>query len=102
MSNRRRVGSWAVGADRTPVRQHIPAQRANRFPEMVPREHLWTLVAAYQVSADLAARIEAGSGEKILMDAEALLTIQGPGCMWCEQEYTKAVAARPCPGDASA
>jgi hypothetical protein len=52
--------------------------------------HLWICASVYQV-ADPA-------GPQDLLDVENLLTLQGPGCYWCEQPY-KPDTDPVCPGD---
>lgn len=39
--------------------------------------------------------------DQFLLDTENLLTIEGPGCYVCEEEYTPERATQPCPGDPS-
>jgi len=103
MSNKRKLRSaaWVVGSDPTAPKQHIDGDRARQFPAEKAGEHLWIVTAAYRVSDQLAAAMEEGSDNQLHMDRESLLTIQGPGCMWCEQPWTRAIAARPCVGDVS-
>jgi hypothetical protein len=55
-----------------------------------PGEHLWVVTAAW-LSAD-------PENPRYILDAENLLTVQGPGCFKCEQPYTRRIAAKPCYG----
>ena len=55
-----------------------------------PGRHMWVLTAAW-----LTADPESG---QINMDAENLLSVQGPGCFKCEQPYSRRLARRPCRG----
>jgi hypothetical protein len=58
-----------------------------------PGQHLWVCTAAWKVA-------EPESRHRVL-DAENLLTVQGPGCFKCEQPYTRRIAAKPCYGSIS-
>lgn len=59
-------------------------------------EHLWIFTAAFRC-----ARPELASTQPAMLDSESLLYVGGPGCYHCEQIYTAALAAMPCPGDPS-
>lgn len=63
----------------------------DRVPDFDPRtgEHLWTIVNMY--------RWNPGT-ESPILDMENLLTVQGPGCFYCEQVYTPQAAKRRCKG----
>ena len=61
------------------------------MPEPISGEHLWVVVGAW-VSREPGA-------QNLLLDAENLLTIEGPACYVCEELYTPSVASRPCAGD---
>jgi hypothetical protein len=63
------------------------------IPTPRPGEHLWTVIGMWQVTNPTADRID--------LDAENLLTIEGPGCYVCEQTWSPDIAAQPCPGDPS-
>lgn len=62
-----------------------------KLPKPVPGEHLWIVASMYQVKPRL-------NGEYHL-DTENLLTIEGPGCLHCEEDWSPQVEARPCPGE---
>ena len=36
-----------------------------------------------------------------MLDVENLLTVEGPGCYVCEEQYSPELAVRPCTGDPS-
>jgi hypothetical protein len=59
-----------------------------------PGQHLWVCTAAWRVA-------DPESTRRVL-DAENLLTIQGPGCFKCEQPYSRRIAAKPCYGSIAA
>mgnify|MGYP001569789450 CR=1 FL=1 len=58
------------------------------LPEQVPGQHLWICVAMYRVKPAISVEYH--------LDTENLLTIEGPGCYWCEEPWTEAVAKTPC------
>jgi hypothetical protein len=66
----------------------------DKIPEYDPRSgsHFWIMVTSYKV--DPAKALE---GE-LLMDHESLVSVAGPGCYYCESEYTKLIASRRCKG----
>lgn len=63
----------------------------DRFPPQKPGEHLWNLIAMFRI-----ANPEAGA--RYDLDIENLVTIEGPGCYWCETPFSPEVAAKPCRG----
>lgn len=78
------------------IKQHVPWERLPGLDSQVePNQHLWILLGVFRVNPAVI-----GSGE-VHLDSENLLTIEGPGCFLCEQTYTPATAALPCPGDPS-
>lgn len=58
-----------------------------------PTDHVWALFAMFRVDINTVF-----DGQSHL-DTENLVTISGPGCYRCEQTYTAAIAAAPCPGE---
>lgn len=60
------------------------------MPPKVPGEHLWILVGAWKCDP---------TQDRFIMDMENLLNVDGPGCFWCEQNYTEENGAKPCPGE---
>lgn len=58
-----------------------------------PTDHVWAMFAMFKVDIT-----KVFSGQSHL-DTENLVTISGPGCYRCEQTYTAAIAAAPCPGE---
>lgn len=55
----------------------------------VPGEHLWIAVAMYRVRPDQI---------KHYLDTENLLTIEGPGCYWCEKQWRPGMEITKCTG----
>lgn len=76
----------------TGVDQEASIRFGAQIPDLPPGEHLWLLFAAFRV------RDPESTGQQHL-DMENLVTIDGPGCYYCEAPYTRALAARPCGGD---
>jgi hypothetical protein len=68
------------------------AHRHHASIDWQPGQHLWTVLGMWKVRPE---------HDQFLLDTENLLTIEGPGCYVCEQEYTPERAAQPCPGDPS-
>jgi hypothetical protein len=66
-----------------------PAKVHARLPEFNGR-HLWVFAGVWQV-ANPAASAQS-------FDMENLLTIEGPGCFWCEQRWVPTIGAK-CPGE---
>lgn len=67
----------------------------DRIPEFDPRsgEHCWIEIVAYRVFP------ERWSKDQLpVLDQENLVSIQGPGCFYCEEPYTERLAKRRCPG----
>jgi len=58
-----------------------------------PGQHLWTVVGMWQIR-------DPASGQ-LMLDVENLLTVEGPGCYVCEEQYSPELAVRPCTGDPS-
>lgn len=77
--------------ERGPVvqaRQHHNA----RLPDRVPGEHLWIVVSMFRVRPEQ---------PKHFLDTENLLTIEGPGCYWCERTWEPGAEKTRCPGEPS-
>lgn len=58
--------------------------------EQVPGEHLWICVSMFRVRPEQ---------PKHYLDTENLLTIEGPGCYWCEQEWKPGLEKTRCCGE---
>jgi hypothetical protein len=73
----------------------VPGQ-VDRIPDFDPRsgDHLWTVLQMHRVNPELLT----DPTHTPFLDAESLLTIQGPGCYYCEEPYTRQRATRRCPG----
>jgi hypothetical protein len=75
------------------VRQHVlTAQLANRLERAdKPGQHLWTILGVWMVT-------NPAQRENVELDAENLLTVEGPGCFKCELPYNVQTARKPCRG----
>lgn len=61
--------------------------------DVAPGEHVWAMFMVHRVrSLD---NLFAGNW---MADLESLILTSGPGCYVCEQTYSEAVEAAPCPG----
>lgn len=57
--------------------------------------HQWTVFITYGLTDAEAAALEAGGEQRL--DEERRVSIDGPGCVNCEETYTAELAAKPCP-----
>lgn len=67
-----------------------------KIPDYDPRsgDHFWVMGLLYKVDPEKLA-----AGEQGILDTENLVSMQGPGCYYCEQVYTPLLAKRRCNGD---
>lgn len=75
----------------TGLRQEAISRYHAPIPEPNGR-HLWVFTGMWRVTNPARERHE--------FDMENLLTVEGPGCFWCEQMWRADIGAH-CPGDAS-
>lgn len=70
----------------------------DRIPEFDPRsgDHLWVIVTAHRIDPK---KMQDPTHTPFL-DTESLLNVSGPGCYYCEQEFTPLIASRRCRGHA--
>ncbi len=71
----------------------VIGNRPHREVPQADGEHTWVVMPAYLVNPTV---------EQGVLDRENLLYVTGPFCYWCEEPFSKELAARPCPGDVSA
>lgn len=64
------------------------------LPEVPPGEHLWVMINTYRILHP--ERLET---EQFNADLENLLSVDGPGCLVCEQPWRPGIG--PCQGEAS-
>lgn len=78
------------------IRQPVPAGKLPGVGQLnVPEfdgKHMWMMTAAWKVTPPFST---------VLLDTENLILTSGPGCFWCEQEYSLLLSGKPCQGDAS-
>jgi len=71
----------------------IQQESVRKFHATLPDpngRHLWVFTGMWQVKNPAA--------ERQNFDYESLLTVEGPGCFWCEQVWRRDIGAH-CPGD---
>lgn len=88
-----RLGEKGIGmvTGEGPPVQAISKFRNPDFPEQRPGVHLWTTMHLYRCAEPEA--------DQFFADMENLITIEGPGCYWCEEPYTRDLAGKPCKGE---
>jgi hypothetical protein len=64
-----------------------------KMPTVRPGEHLWIVAGVWRVANPTA--------EQFMLDTENLLSLEGPGCYVCEEDYSPDLAMRRCPGEPS-
>ena len=96
MADREHAGTaYQVHADQSPR-----VFSGKRLDEHAPGEHVWIVAATYRVSErEIRHNLADPKGAPILLDRESLAYASPAGCWVCEQLYTPALAARPCPGE---
>lgn len=77
--------------------QQFVAEPPDRVPEFDPRsgDHLWVVLTMYRIDPSGFA----DASRTPMLDTENLLTVQGPGCYFCEEPYTPRLASRRCKGE---
>jgi len=73
--------------ERGPKVEAIQHHRAD-LPEQKPGEHLGVVTGAWRVRPVPDAEYQ--------LDTENLLTLDGPGCMWCEELWKPGMESAPC------
>jgi hypothetical protein len=56
------------------------------------REHLWVYTGLWEVR-------DPRQRQRVDLDTENLLSVDGPGCFICERMWSARLAARPCEGE---
>lgn len=78
-----------------PTREGPRVQAVGKYratiPKVKPGEHMWIIAGVW--------RVRNPSAQDFELDMENLLTLDGPGCFVCEQDYTPEMAVRRCPGE---
>lgn len=73
-----------------PVKQQAIQHYHQKIPDQVPGKHLWMMAAVYRVTPQIRGQYA--------LDTENLLSIDGPGCYWCEEPWTPTIGNQPCKG----
>lgn len=71
----------------------IKVEARSKYQADVPAftgRHLWVVAGAWAVAEPARSRFD--------LDTENLLTLNGPGCFYCEQFWHATISAR-CPGE---
>lgn len=68
--------------------QHYKAEP----PKQVKGEHLWIIAGMWRVNPVRCA------SQQVHLDMENLLTLDGPGCFWCEEPWEPGMERLPCRG----
>ena len=81
---------YSYTGDHVEVPGHV-----DRIPEFDPRsgDHLWVMVATWKCDPE-----KLVEGQEGLLDHENLLGLGGPGCYFCEKQYSPGMANRRCKG----
>lgn len=81
---------------------HVPVPASKIGAQLVdpgPGEHFWTILTMHRVGDEAIRRLNRGEDPGTgLLDHENLLTVEGPGCFKCEQQYSRYIAHRKCTG----
>lgn len=59
------------------------------IPAKVAGEHLWIMTGLWRVNP---------TRDQVHLDMENLISVDGPGCFWCEETYSPALSAKQCRG----
>lgn len=70
------------------ARQEVKDKAYAPLPKQVVGQHLWVMAGLWRVHNPTAGQVE--------LDRENLLTIDGPGCLWCEKPYSESLARQRC------
>lgn len=73
----------------TGLQQEAREKYHAEWPAHVPGQHLWMVLTMYRVVPPR---------ERYDLDMENLLSIEGPGCLWCEEPWSEGLAVRRCYG----
>lgn len=72
------------------VQHHVSSKP---LPDRIPGKHLWIVTGMWRIDPE-----HCKAGAQVHLDTENLLNLAGPGCFWCEEEWTPELAAQPCRG----
>jgi hypothetical protein len=80
-----------MALERIEIGPKVEAKRKHNaeLPEQKPGEHLWVVVGAWTVRPN---------AERYFLDMENLMSLDGPGCFWCEEQWSEELASKPCRG----
>ncbi len=61
-----------------------------------PGEHLWVMTACWAIADPQA--LSTGARAERYLDQENMVAFSGPGCLKCEEQWSRKLAARTCRG----
>lgn len=93
-SRARHAAAYGAGVRYEPPPRTVRDRRTELADQ--PGRHLWVMTAAWKISDPAA--WSSSTAEPVTLDSENIVMFAGPGCLKCEQEYSAALAARPCTG----
>lgn len=78
-----------------PGHAFTPKVNLDLIPEFDSRSgnHYWIIINTYHVNPKTMTETD-----PVLLDQENLVNIVGPGCFYCEKEYTPLIAKKRCTG----
>lgn len=65
--------------------------------EVVQGRHQWSVMVVYGLTDAEARATKSSPGYVQNLDAEHRLSIEGPGCLNCEEAWSESIARQPCP-----
>lgn len=88
------TGGWSPTGNLIHVSDHANVEPPIYDPRSA--DHYWIIVVAYR--ADPSEWI-ANSATVPLLDKRNLMSVQGPACYHCEQQWSERISRRRCPGE---
>lgn len=79
--------STGIKVDVGTTKSHLP----DAIPPQRDGEHLWLVMAVFRAGDPTKGQFN--------LDTEALLTIEGPGCYYCEEPWRSGLEHRRCKGE---
>lgn len=86
------LGAQLVGTGQLVSGPGADTLEARRRAADTPGAHIWIYMVAYRAPA------RPRDIESLVLDAESVLMMEGPGCLKCEQGYSNRLAKQPCRG----
>lgn len=82
-----------IPSELNPADYHFQPTEFHDVPEYDPRtgDHFWVVALAHHVDPE-------DEHDAYVLNLDNLVSLQGPGCMYCERRYTPLLAKRRCSG----